>query len=479
MGKNENMIDNYEFYNCDFNFQDLCELVIEKNTCVFCGTCISLCPRIGVKGNEPILLQRDAECSMCFRYCPKTFFPKKKIEDAIYSNCVNNDYLLGCYQNIIAAKSTNKLILEKAQNGGIVTTLLIHALNVGLIDGVLLTGRDENWLPKPKIARTPEEILAASGSKYNVAPTLLLYSDMIYNYKLKKPAFVGMPCQILAARKLQQYPPLSEEFGKFALMIGLYCTSNYSHDLMKKYLFEKIGIKLSDVQKFDLSREKFILYMKDESFIEIPIEETQEFIWPGCQYCKDSTAEFSDISVGSLGAPSDNWNSVIIRSEIGKKIFDDAIINEKIITTNMVDLSKIKEHSLKKKSKITKIDDKIISAMGFLNVNDIEVKTYAILLSLGDANISMLSKVMKLEESKIRRILNNLMKREWILKTDGVYSSINPNNVVKNEINKVKKDFERKVNKVKSEALVDLETLYIQNNLYRVKYKDYFDQIFY
>lgn len=458
-------------------FQDLYDNVINKDACVLCGACISLCPRIGMKDHKPILLESDPECSLCFKYCARTYFPEEMFEKEIFRN-IPKDSLLGCYQNIVAARSTNKKILKTAQDGGIVTTLLIHALDIGLIDGVLLATKDEDWVPTPFVARTAEDILTVAGSIYSMAPTLLSYNDAVNKYKLKKLAFVGMPCQIQAARKIQLWPPLSEEYGKISLIIGLYCTSNYSYDLMEKLVEEKLGIPLKNVEKFDISRGRFVVHKKDNYVKEIPIQETKKYNWSSCQYCKDYTAEFADISVGSVGKPENKWNSVIIRSNTGKELLDDAIKKQKIITNNNVDLELIKREALKKKSKIKKLDEKVFSAMRFLNISDKEIKTYAILVSLGYASLSFISKIMKSEEVDIIKTLDQLIERGWIEKETNIYKPINPTKVVRDEISKFKAEFERNIERIKKEALNDLETLFVQNNLMYVRYKEFMDQIY-
>ena len=43
-----------------------------------------------------------------------------------------------------------------------------------------------------------------------------------------------------------------------------------------------------------------------------------------CQYCIDYVAELADISVGAVGSP-DGWTTVIVRSELGQKLFDSAV----------------------------------------------------------------------------------------------------------------------------------------------------------
>ena len=363
MENKEEVKDYLQNVDLGIGFQDLYDNVINKDACVLCGACISLCPRIGMKDHKPVLLESDPECSLCFKYCARTYFPEEMFEKEIFKDTVPKDYLLGCYQNIVAARSINKEILKSAQNGGIVTSLLLHALDTGLIDGVLLATRDENWIPQPFVARTKEEILSVAGSIYTMSPTLLSYNDAVNKYKLKNLAFVGMPCQIHAARKIQLWPPLSEEYGKITLIIGLYCTSNYSYDLMEKLVMAELKIPLNNVKKFDISQGKFIVHLKNGTIKEVPIKDTKKYNWKSCQYCKDYTAEFADISVGSVGKPEDKWNSVIIRSEVGKQLFEDAITKRKIIASNRVNLRQIKNECLKKKSKIKKLDEKVFSAM--------------------------------------------------------------------------------------------------------------------
>ena len=458
-------------------FQDLYDHVINKNACVFCGACISICPRIGVKDGKPILLENDPECSMCFKYCARTYFPEEMFEKELFGDKINKDILLGNYQQIVAARSTDTKILEVAQTGGVITSLLIHALETGLIDGVLLADKDANWVPKPFVARTAEEVLSVAGSIYTMAPTLLAYNDAVNKYKLEKLAFVGMPCQIQAARKLQLWPPLSEQYGKITLILGLYCTSNYSYDLMEKLIQDKLKIQMKDLEKIDISHGKLIAFTKDGNSKQVPIKETKKYNWASCQYCRDYTAEFADISAGSVGKPEEGWNSVIIRTDVGKKLFDSAVAAKKLKIKEEVDLSFIKKESLKKKSKIKQLDEKVFSAMRFLNISDSEIKTYAALVSLGQSDMPMLNKIMKLEESEIQEILDSLIKREWVFISENFYKPINPTKVIKEEINNFRRNFEKNIKRIESEALVDLETLFEQNNLMYVRFKEFIDEL--
>ncbi len=470
-----------DYFHCDiseYGFQDLYDLVISNKNCVLCGTCMSICPRIGINENEPLLLDYDPECSLCYKYCAKTYFPEKFFEKEIFPEHTTKDPLIGHYQKVMLAKSTNENILKLSQNGGIVSSILIHALDEGLIDGALLTSKDENWMPKPIIARTSKEILEATGSVYALAPTLSIYRDAINKYKLKKIAFVGMPCQIHAVRKLQFFPPLSDKYGKFSLIIGLYCTSNYSYDSMKDIIQKELGIKLNEVKKLEVSHGHFIAYTKDGSMKNIPIKSIKKYSWSSCQYCKDYTAEYSDISVGNIGSEENTWNSVIIRSDIGMKIFKDTLKSKNIISNNHIDISQIKNACLRKKLKVNDMNEKLISALKLFNIPELEAKTYLTLLSLENADLSMLSAVMKKESSEINLALNFLKQRKWISSINEFYKPNNLVNVFKEEFQNLKETFEKNLKEFKLGAFKELETIYIKNNLKYIKNNILLDDYF-
>ena len=469
----KNQVQNYlQTNDHDIGFQDLNDLVIDKQNCVFCGSCISLCPRIGMNEREPELLEYDPECSTCFRYCPRTYFPTEMFEKELFNGDAKKSYSIGHYQKLVAAKSNDETVLKSAQNGGVVSSLLIHALESGLIDGVLLTDKDDKWFPKPVIARTPDEILSCVGSKYTISPTLITYREAIRELKLEKLAFVGVPCQINAVRKLQLSSPLSDVYGKFKLIIGLYCLSNYTYDLLKTFVQGELGIPLSAVKKFDVSNGDFYVYKKDGLVKQVPIGKTNQFKWSSCQYCKDYSAELADIAVGSAGTLTNDWNSVLLRTDIGVKVFNDAVKTNKIIISDKVDLLKIEKTAFRKKTRFTPIDEKTLNTMRLLDISEFEIKTYTTLMSLGQANESVLSEVMKVDINLVINALKNLKEREWVISTNGIYNSVDPTLVVNNEISNLRKIFLEKIGKLNGEILPKLEAIFVRNNINQMHHKN-------
>lgn len=461
----EQMID---FLQCDissFNFQDLYDLVISKENCINCGACLTICPRITIDEDKPKLIDYDPECSLCYKYCPKTFFPRSLFEKEIFRQNCYQDSLLGNLQEILAAKSANNKILQSSQNGGVVTTLLCHALDSGLIDGALLVGKDEDWHPKPFIAKSQDEIISAAGSMYAMAPVLSVYHEAIHKFKVKNLAFVGLPCQIYAARKFQLWSPLSDKYGKFKLIIGLFCSSNFSYDSISNLIQNFIGISMKNIEKLDVSHGNLILYLKDGSIKQISIDKINRYHYPSCKNCKDYSAEFADISVGNIGAPDDNWNSVIIRSDPGKQLINDALKHNKLIISNIINIKKIKNASARKKLQIQKTSDEIYSALKMFNIPKAAIEIYKTLLSLGEVDLYTLNEATNIKPETVFKNLNTLIQRKWILKNTNFYRPINPSYVIKNEIKEFMSRFNNQINMIKMKYLKDLTTIFIKNNL--------------
>ena len=276
-------------------------------------------------------------------------------------------------------------------------------------------------------------------------------------------------------RKLQLSSPLSEEYGKFKLIIGLYCFSNYTYDLLKTFVQGELGIPLSTVKKFDVSNGQFYVYKKDGTVKQVSIGKTKLFTWSSCHFCKDFSAELADISVGSAGTFSNDWNSLILRTDIGVKVFNESIDANKIVASDNVDHLKIKKNAFRKKTKITEPDIKTLDSMQLLEVSDSEIRTYTTLMSLGQASESILTKVMKSDKNLVISALKSLIQREWITSTNGSYSVINPKIVISNEIYKQRRNLMERIEKLNKDVLPNLESIYVQNNVSQLRHRDDLD----
>ena len=78
---------------------------------------------------------------------------------------------------------------------------------------------------------------------------------------------------------------------------------------------------------------------------------------PTCAYCLDMTAEFADISVGSVEG-MEGWNTVIIRTKVGAELMETAKKKKRLEIDKLPaqNLTHLKEAALlKKKRALTEI----------------------------------------------------------------------------------------------------------------------------
>ena len=124
------------------------------------------------------------------------------------------------------------------------------------------------------------------------------------------------------------------------------------------------------------------------------------------------------------------------------------------------------------------MNEKVISALKLFSIPELEAKTYVTLLSLENADLSMLSTVMKREPSEINSALNFLKQRKWISSINEFYKPNNPVNVFKEEVQNLKERFENNLKEFKSGAFKELETIYIKNNLKYIKNNIFLEDFF-
>jgi coenzyme F420 hydrogenase subunit beta len=234
--------------------------------------------------------------------------------------------VLGKYLDIMTVKTTDKALQNKSQDGGIVSALLIHALETGVIEGaVVAMPTDEPWNPEPYVATTPEEIIAAAGTKYVLCPLNNALKVAAREYGLDKIGMVGMHCLTYAVRKMQLYPFGARHLpNKMALLLGIFCTENFHYEGIKAIMEELHKVNIEQVAKMDVSHGKMIVTTTMGERVEIPVRMTRSYVQPGCYLCPDLTAQTADLSTGSIGSP-DGWSTVMPRTKVGKDLFQSAV----------------------------------------------------------------------------------------------------------------------------------------------------------
>ena len=276
-------------------------------------------------------------CGLCVKVCPGHCVNFHEINSFVFG-AQSKDKLVGNHLNCYMGYATEDSIRLAGQSGGIVTALLVVALERGLIDGAVVTrmSPSDPLSPETLVAESKEEILSAFGSKYCQVPTNVALKEVLK--KRGKYAFVGIPCQMHGVRKLEKVK--SELSKKIVLHIGLFCSHTLSF-LATELLLYKAGVQKTDLANFEYRSKKwqgwpgdvfFRLKNGKEKFLSRKYRTSiTPFFNPWrCKMCYDQLNEFADISCGDALLPEvlsncrSGMSILITRTEMGEKILQEA-----------------------------------------------------------------------------------------------------------------------------------------------------------
>ncbi|MGA2036225.1 MAG: Coenzyme F420 hydrogenase/dehydrogenase, beta subunit C-terminal domain [Acidimicrobiales bacterium] len=337
-------------------FWELAAGVIDAGRCVQCGSCVAACPSNSIGVNEdtnlPELVKMCTGCSLCWDFCPRgglryesLWPPSTSVadpEDPAMSARSDEASVswkltggppgdgLGAVLDAYAARAGAKA--DDAQDGGVVTALLIAALAGGDIDGAVVSkpsdDPDTPWKGVATVATTASEVVAAAGSFYN--QTMALSSLDLTDYELpSRPrlAVVGTPCEIQGLRAMQARPWSTgvHRVDTVVLAIALLCTKSFDYEaLILRELRDKRGLDLGRVSKMDVVHGRMIVEYRDGQIaVDEPIKDFHGAALKGCDECADFLGRAADLSVGSVGVPG-GWSSVLVRSEAGRRAMAQA-----------------------------------------------------------------------------------------------------------------------------------------------------------
>ena len=325
------------------SFDDLYADVIEAGLCSKCGGCVSVCSanmigalKLDEKG-FPTYTDRELclACGLCHMICPHTHTVREEVKSRF-------DWKdpIGHYTDVISAKTADPAVAEVATDGGVVTSLLIHMLEAGHIDGAVVSMNIDGYTRQAVVATSREEILLAAGSHFGELPHLEEVGEKYANYvsvlrytckdtpkKLKKLAVVGTPCQITSIRNMQALAIVPSDIITFT--IGLFCMQCFEmSNLLDKEFIKSRKIDPDQIESMNI-KEDFILTLKSGLKVHIPMKEIEEIARPACLKCDYFANDYADISVGGLGSP-EKHTTVMVRTIRGRLMMADALAKKSI-----------------------------------------------------------------------------------------------------------------------------------------------------
>lgn len=323
--------------------------VIEPGLCHLCGACAAFCDRIfltdapRLRGLCVIPCESDNAC-LCYAHCPMVSL----VSEMHIFGRRREDRDLGIYQGIRAAKTKISEISEKAQDGGVVTTILYGALKNRAIDAAIVMGRDRYWRPVPGLVKSEKGLLNTCGSTYSPAPVVSLLGRAVRDRahgrnSIGKLAIVGMPCQIQAVRNVEYGILYNHGFSPASDLkiytIGLFCEGAFRHE----GLMDTVGVDAARIERMEI-KKSLILNRR----IRIPLSRLKDSLLESCKICMDYSSELADISIGSAGT-REGWSTLVLRSDRGAQLLRDSRISRYMNVNREVDVTAIRKRAIVKK----------------------------------------------------------------------------------------------------------------------------------
>ena len=320
-------------------FNDLERMIIEPGFCTLCGACEAACPvhAIEVEHNKPHRILDCSEhldsCPICYDICPHTdallFETLKFVADAPHRR-----ESIGYYRKILLAHATNPTLRDASRSGGVVTALLNFALTEKIIDSAIVSEASSKVPIKiqPTINLVPDDTLSAVDAKIVPSAVAETFGRAVFEHGKVNIAFVGIPCHIIALRKLQAWQ--HKLMGSLRITIGLFCLWTFSLGRLLEYLLDEHNIAANEIQNVDLTANEYVVTTENR-VVQIPLSEAKLHIMNRCRTCTYFTSQLADISIGGAG-PLKDWSIVIIRNREGEDFFNRAV-KEGIITTKKIE----------------------------------------------------------------------------------------------------------------------------------------------
>jgi coenzyme F420 hydrogenase subunit beta len=329
-----------------YQWKELYAEVITSGLCTGCAGCVISCPHdvIGYDheqgGYKPFHLEEELGadncihgekgCTSCTRACPRFRGWETEADEHLFARTRRDDEIAGIYSDILLTRASDDMVHRIGQDGGLVSAILIWAMEEGYIDGALtsfLDGAAGDWKAKPGVAATKDEILASAGSRYTYSANTLAIGEA-RERGLSKLALVGMSCQ-------SSVPPVMwhRKVGKISkpivFNIGLLCSKTFDDAIFEELFETKYGLPKQQMVKMNI-KGVFQIWMKDGSYHEINLKECHAWTREGCTNCPDFAAEHADISCGGIGKDND-WTLTVVRTELGREIIERMIADGSIV----------------------------------------------------------------------------------------------------------------------------------------------------
>ncbi len=312
--------------------------VRDDGLCMQCGTCVAVCPTHAVAldwdvaAGYRVIVDRElcTDCGICVEACPgpgMDFRPGAWWRER-NAGAACRDFL-GPWRRLWFGWASDPEVRRLGASGGVATALLAALLEEDLADAVLAVGTSaENPLQAVgAICRSPAEVAACRGSKYNVVPVNTLLGTV-----LREPGryvLVGLPCHIQGLRLAQRRSRRLRE--RVVLTLGIFCGLT-GEPRATEVAALQAGLDPAALASVSyrgpgwpggmrlVTRDGRMRWRDYPQYYDRYVAAHTP---PRCRICPDALAELADISVGDAWLErfegSDGVSDLIVRTPAGER----------------------------------------------------------------------------------------------------------------------------------------------------------------
>jgi formate dehydrogenase subunit beta len=257
---------------------------------------------------------------------------------------------------MVLASSTDKVIFDKGEYGGAVTSLLKYALESQLVDAVLaLKPRNGNrYDGVPVLVTESEELLCTSGSLHFASPNIARFiKEYLDGVPDRRIAVTCKPCDAKSIIELAKREQIHREN---LILVGLNCTGTFMPEKARKMIIEEFEVDPEDVVREDIDEGVLKIYLKDGIELARDLYSLELKGYgrrENCRRCDTCIPTMADLACGKWGAGDENKTFIEILSVKGSDLIEGALMNDYITyeepeQTSINAREKKKEDSIKR-----------------------------------------------------------------------------------------------------------------------------------
>jgi coenzyme F420-reducing hydrogenase beta subunit len=269
----------------------------------------------------------------------------------VFGRLRHRDEGFGIYHEVYKAISLHPTLRQQAYGGGTTSALTHAALSSGFVDAAIICswGDGEPWRPGPKIIRDPKDVVFGLGSKYFPSPNLRALQNL---GNAKRVLFVGLPCHVIALRKMQfsDDAALRKLTKRIRVVLGTFCgiPAMLTAESFAKHIAER-GVPLDKIIRVTSACTSLLKGVRsyrvhtatghvDFSVLRL-LRDLQRERLRCDDTCFDYSSDLADLSVGGTIPPELPpryvSNALFVRTAAGEELVDIAQQSRLIGTRKM------------------------------------------------------------------------------------------------------------------------------------------------